>query len=85
MFDYVNNILAAFDKAKPKGGGTKSSAALNSIFKVDEDCEKLEQDKDVEFHNVLAKTLHVTKRAMPDTCTAITFLTTRIPASDKDY
>jgi hypothetical protein len=25
MFDYVSEILAAFDKAEPKGGGTKSS------------------------------------------------------------
>jgi hypothetical protein len=45
MFDYVNEILAAFDKAEPKSCGTKSSTAPNSLFKVDEDCEKIEQDK----------------------------------------
>jgi hypothetical protein len=38
MLDYVNQILAAFDKAEPKGGGTKTSAAPESLFKVDEDC-----------------------------------------------
>jgi hypothetical protein len=38
IFDYVNEIIAAFDKAEPKGGGTKSSAAPESLFKVDEDC-----------------------------------------------
>jgi hypothetical protein len=27
MFDYVEEILNAFDKAEPNGGGTKSSAA----------------------------------------------------------
>jgi hypothetical protein len=78
MFDYVDEILTAFDKAEPKSGGTKTSVAPYSLFKVDENCEKLKQDKDVEFHNLVAKTLYSTKRAMPDTCTVITFLTTRV-------
>jgi hypothetical protein len=84
MLDYVDEILAAFNKAEPKGGGTKTSAAPDSLFKVDEDCEKLAQAKAVEFHNLLAKTLYATKRARPDTCTAITFLTTRVREPDKD-
>jgi hypothetical protein len=32
MFDYVNEILALFDKAEPKGAGTKSSAAPENLF-----------------------------------------------------
>ena len=32
MFDYVDEILTAFDKAEPKGGGTKSSAAPENLF-----------------------------------------------------
>jgi hypothetical protein len=36
MFDYVDEILTAFDKAEPKGGGIKTSAAPYSLFKVDE-------------------------------------------------
>jgi hypothetical protein len=84
VFDYVDEILTAFDKAEPKGGGTKTSTAPESLFKVDENCEKLKQDKAVEFHNLVAKTLYSTKRAMPDTCTANTFLTTRVQAPDKD-
>jgi hypothetical protein len=51
---------------------------------VDENCEKLKQDKAVEFHNLVAKTLYSTKRYRPDTCTAITFLTPRVRAPDKD-
>jgi hypothetical protein len=84
MFDYLDEILTAFDKAEPKGGGTKTSAAPDSLFKVDESCEKLKKDKAVEFHNLVAKTLYSTKRARPDTCTAIAFLTTRVRAPDKD-
>jgi hypothetical protein len=78
MFDYVDKIITAFDKTEPKGCGTKTSAVPSSLFKVDESCEKLKQDKAVEFHNLVAKTMYATKRAMPDTCFAIAFLTTRV-------
>jgi hypothetical protein len=84
MVDYVDEILIAFDKAEPKGGGTKTSAEPDSLFKVDESCEKLKQDKAVELHNLVAKTLYATKRSRPDTCTALTFLTTRVRAPNKD-
>jgi hypothetical protein len=84
MLDYVDDILAAFDKAEPKCRGTKTSAAPYSLFKVDEDCEKLAQAKAVEFHNLVAKTLYATKQARPDTCSAIAFLTTRVREPDKD-
>jgi hypothetical protein len=40
MFDYVDEIINAIDKAEPKEGGTKSSAAPDNLFKVDEDREK---------------------------------------------
>jgi hypothetical protein len=32
MFDYVDKIINAFDKAEPKGGGTKSSAAPDETW-----------------------------------------------------
>jgi hypothetical protein len=74
MFNYVDKIINAFDKAEPKGGGTKSSAAPDNLFKVDEDCE----------NNLVAKTLYATKQARPDTCTAIAFLMMRVQAPTKD-
>jgi hypothetical protein len=60
MLNYVDEILAAFEKAEPKGGGTKTSASADSLFKVDEECEKLAHAKAVEFHNLVAKTLYAT-------------------------
>jgi hypothetical protein len=45
MFDYVDEIINAFDKAEPKGGGTKSSTAPDDLFKVNKDCEKLLPEK----------------------------------------
>ena len=32
----------------------------------------------MQFHNLVAKTLYATKRARPDTCTSVAFLTTRV-------
>ena len=61
MFNYIDKIINAFDKAEPKGGGTKSSAAPDDLFKVDKDREKLWPEKAVEFHNLVAKTLYATK------------------------
>ena len=76
MIDFLDKVLKAFDKAEPKGGGTKIIAAPENIFKVDKDCENLPQSKTVQFHNLVAKTLYATKRASPDTCMAVAFLTT---------
>ena len=84
MFDYLKEILTAFEKAEPNSRGIKTSAAPDNLFKIDEDCEKLKPSKAVEFHNLVAKTLYATKRARPDTCTAIAFLTTRVREPDQD-
>jgi hypothetical protein len=84
MFEYVDEIITAFDKAEPKGGGTKSGTAPESLFKVNKSYEKLKQDKAVEFHNLVVNTLYATKRSRKDTCTAIAFLTTRVQEPDKD-
>jgi hypothetical protein len=37
-----------------------------------------------DIHTIVAKTLYVTKRARPDTCLAIAFLTTRVGAPNTD-
>jgi hypothetical protein len=83
MLDYIDEILAAYSLADPMVSGTKSTAAPENLFKVDEDCEKLSPRMAKIFHNLVAKTLYVTKRARPDTCTAIAFLTTRVREPDK--
>jgi hypothetical protein len=47
MFNYISKIINVFDKAESKGGGTKSSAAPDNLFKVEVDCEKLQPEKAV--------------------------------------
>jgi hypothetical protein len=58
--------------------------APENLFTVNEDCEKLPEDMAADFHSVIAKTLYVTKRARPDTCLSVAFLTTRVRAPDRD-
>ena len=76
MIDFLDKFLIDFDKAEPKGGGTKTSAAPENTFKVEEDCEKLPQSETLKFHNLVANNLYATKRSRLDTFTAVTFLTT---------
>ncbi len=82
MFGYIDEILEAFDKAAPGERGTKTSAAPSDLFQVDDKCTKLNEERNKEFHHLVAKTLWATKRARPDTGTAIGFLTTRVREPD---
>ena len=74
---YIDEIISAFDKAEPRGRGINTSDAPEDLYKVDEECDNLSPDKAKMFHNLVAKTLYTTKRASPDTCTEVDFLTTR--------
>jgi hypothetical protein len=84
MFKYIKEILAEFEKAMPDAHGVKTSAAPANLYTVSEGDRKLEEAKAVLYHRLVAKTLFATKRARPDTGTAISFLTTRVsePTSD---
>ena len=84
MVPYIDEILAAYAEADPTSTGTKSSAAPDNLYKIDEDCVKLSPSKAKTFHNLVAKTLFATKRARPDTGTAIAYLSTRVREPDTD-
>ena len=72
------NKPIAFYREEHKGISTKTSAAQDNLFKMEEDCEKIPHSKTVKFHNLVANTLYATKRAGPETCMAVEFLTTRV-------
>ena len=76
-------MLDCLEKAEPKSRGTKSNAAPLNLFVVDENCEKLSKEKAKTFHTLIAKMLFATKRARPDTGTAISYLTTRVREPDQ--
>ena len=37
MFDHIEDIIVAFEKAAPKSTSTKSGAAPDTLFKINED------------------------------------------------
>jgi hypothetical protein len=90
MFDYLDGIVKAYNLVKSKYDNgfvpvTKhrfDSPAPDNLFTVDEDCEKLPEDMATDFHTIVAKTLYMTKRARPDTCLSVAFLSTRVRAPD---
>jgi len=95
MIDYVDEIVVAddmvltklsdgFSAVKKKSNIARTSTAPDDLFVVNEDAEKLSEEGATAFHNLVAKTLYVSKRARPDVSTAIAFLTTRVRAPDVD-
>ena len=75
MIDYVDEIIAEFDKLDPRGSGIKTRSIPEDIYNVEEECENLGPDKANMFHNIVSKNLYSTKWARPDTCTLVAFLT----------
>ena len=67
MISYFDEILAAFDETELKVACTKTSNAFNNLFVVNNYCKKLNQNKVVEFHNLVANNLYATKRSRLDT------------------
>ena len=59
-------------------------AALDDLFKVNEDAVKLKQANAKSFHSIVTMMLNVIKRARPDTALAIAFLTMRVREPDED-
>jgi len=95
MVGYVDEILEAWKKVdqsadedgfKTVGNKwkTKSSAAPENLFVLNEDCKKLDSVKATAFHNIVAKALYITKQARPDISVAIAFLMTRVRQPDQD-
>jgi hypothetical protein len=93
MIDYVDEIVVAYDKAlkdlsdgfsavTKKKNVARTSVAPDDLFIIDEDAEKLSEEGVTAFHNLVAKTLYVSKLARPDVSTAIAFLTTRVRDPD---
>ncbi len=74
MIDNVDEIVVAYDKAlkdssygfiavTKKKNIARTSAAPDDLFISDKDAEKLSEEGTTAFHNLVAKTLYVSKRA----------------------
>ena len=83
MPKYTEEILSEAEKAMDCKG-TKSCAAPKDLFCVDDDSPRLDRKRSEFFHSVVAKILFATKRARPDTATAIAYLMTRVQEANED-
>ena len=95
MTDYIDKIVVDYDKAlKDLSDGfnavtkrknvARTSAAPDDSFIIDKDAEKLSEEGATACHNLVDKTLYVSKCAGPDVSTTIAFLITRVRAPDID-
>ena len=81
MKSYVQDMI---DTCPEKITSKAVTPAAAHLFKVREDCGKLDDKKASVFHTVTAKGLFLSKRARPDILTTIAFLSTRVKEPDED-
>lgn len=67
MFEFLLEIVGAFNKADPTTKGTKNNTAPENLWKVNENCENLGCVKADRFHHILVKSLYTKKRARSNT------------------
>jgi hypothetical protein len=80
----LSKLDDGFSAVKKKSNPARTSAAPDDLFVVNDDGEKLSEESSTAFHNLVTKTLYVSKCARLDVSTAIAFLTTRVRAPDID-
>jgi hypothetical protein len=83
MIPHVKEIIKLFAE-HDKSLSHANTPAAEHLFKVNEDAVRLDEREATIFHNFVAKCLFLTKRARPDTSTAVAFLATRVKGSDQD-
>ncbi len=57
---------------------TYESPGVRTSYAIEDDAEKLPEDRRAWFHSVVAKLLYIAKRARPDVLTVVIFLCTRV-------
>jgi len=82
MVDYVESMINSF----PSKYLNKSVTSLwnENLFKVQESSPSLSKDMAEKFHTTTAQGLFLCKRATPDICPAIAYLTTRVRNPNQD-
>ena len=80
--DNVDEILkdAPQELLKPSRDQARTPAGKD-LFDVDENSEKLDDDKSEKFHSITYKLLFISKRGRPDIQVAVGFLCTRVNTS----
>ena len=74
------------DEVISKSGvsGVAATPALETLFTIREEAEKLDKDKAEYFHSTVAMCQYLAKRTRPDILLPVVFLSTRVTAPDVD-
>ena len=83
MIKYLSNILDGFSKEL---GKPVSDPAADHLFQIrdEKEAKYLSEEKDRDFHHVVAQLLFLANRARRDIQTAVAFLTTRVKKPHED-
>jgi hypothetical protein len=76
MSFYIKQVIA--DTETHSVVTTYESPGVRNSYVVEDDAEKLPEDRCAWFHSVVAKLLYIVKRARPDILTVVIFLCTRV-------
>jgi hypothetical protein len=79
--DYVDKMLADFPA---EIDDEALSPTANHLLILNDDQNKVDENRAQLFHTYVAKTLFLCKRARPNLKTAVVFLSTRVKSCDKD-
>lgn len=80
MVDYIERFLS---ESPEDFSGEASTPAAKHLFEVDDSAAKLDTERAVLFHHLVARLVFLCKRARPDVQLAVGFLTTRVKGPDE--
>ena len=81
MPSYLEECISAFEATGEEINGIANSPAKTTLFQINEEDERLDEEKAEIFHHIVAKLLFVAKRARLDIDQAVSFLCTRVSMS----
>ena len=84
MRDYINKVLEDLQHLLDGQEGTSVTLATEYLFKINENCKKLNTEAADHLHHVVAQLSFLCKQGCPDIKTGVAFLTTRVKGLDED-
>jgi hypothetical protein len=84
MEDYVENMVSSFPQEHLTGAEAAAYPWNDNLFKVQESSPLLSKEMAEQLHTTTAQGLFLCKRARPDICPAIAYLTTRVRKPNQD-
>jgi len=82
MKEYIRKMLEEFKySTELKDTNKISTPVADHLFEVNQNCNKLGDNKREEFHTIVAKALFLCKRSRPDLQPTVPFLCTTVESS----